>query len=47
MKKNPIAKHMNTFNKPKSIADKRYKRRLEEQLKEMRKVQRQYKEQYE
>jgi len=35
---NPVAKHLNKFNKPKRIADKRYKQRLKEMEKEVREV---------
>lgn len=45
-RKNPVAKHLNTFNKPKTIADKRYKKRLKEIEKEIRKVKNMQKEIY-
>ena len=36
--KNPVAKHLNKFNKPKTIEDKRYQKRLKEMEKEIREV---------
>jgi len=43
---NPVAKHLNKFNKPKRIADKRYKQRLKEMEKEVREVKNMQKEIY-
>ena len=40
--RNYIAKHMNRFNRPKRIEDKRYKdqlRRMEEDIKQVRNIQ--------
>jgi hypothetical protein len=31
---NPVAKHLNKFNKPKRIEDKRYKKELKRMMKE-------------
>lgn len=36
--KNPIAKHMNRFNKAKRIEDKRYKKQLQQMEKDIREV---------
>jgi hypothetical protein len=36
--KNPIAKHMNRFNKSKRIEDKRYKKQLQQMEKDIREV---------
>jgi hypothetical protein len=44
---NPVAKHLNKFNKPKRIADKRYKQRLKEMEKEVREVKNMQKKIYE
>ncbi len=44
--KNPVAKHMNRFHKPKRIEDKRYKKRLKEMEKEIREVKNMQKEIY-
>jgi len=41
---NPVAKHLNKFNKPKRIADKRYKKqikRMEKEIQEVKKMQQQ------
>ena len=38
MTTNPVAKHLNKFNKPKRIADKRYQKQLKRMEKEIREV---------
>ena len=43
---NPVAKNLNKFNKPKTIADKRYKERLKEMDKEIQEVRKMQKEIY-
>jgi len=35
---NPVAKHLNKFNKPKRIEDKRYKKKIERIIKETKKI---------
>jgi len=44
---NPVAKHLNKFNKPKRIADKRYKAQLKRMEREVREVKRMQKNMYE
>ena len=46
MTTNPVAKHLNKFNKPKRIADKRYKEQLKQMNKDIREVRRIQKEIY-
>ena len=36
--KNPVAKYMNRFHKPKRIEDKRYKKQLQQMEKDIREV---------
>lgn len=43
---NPVAKHLNKFNKPKRIADKRYKEQLKQMDKDIREVKRMQKDIY-
>jgi len=43
---NPVAKNLNKFNKPKTIADKRYKERLKEMDKDIREVRKMQKDIY-
>lgn len=43
---NPVAKHLNKFNKPKRIADKRYKEQLKQMDKDIREVRKMQKEIY-
>jgi hypothetical protein len=43
---NPVAKHLNKFNRPKRIEDKRYKQRLKEMEKDIREVRRMQKDIY-
>ena len=47
MATNPVAKHLNKFNKAKRIEDKRYKQQLKEMEKQVREVKRMQKEIYE
>ena len=47
MATNPVAKHLNKFNKPKRIADKRYKAQLKRMEREVREVKRMQKNMYE
>ena len=47
MATNPVAKHLNKFNKPKRIADKRYKAQLKRMEKEIREVKNMQKKIYE
>jgi hypothetical protein len=44
---NPVAKHLNKFNKPKRIEDKRYKKELKRMMKELKEQQEAYRKQYE
>jgi|TARA_R110002126_G_scaffold135471_1_gene279675 hypothetical protein len=44
---NPVAKHLNKFNKPKRIEDKRYKKQIKRMMKELQEQQEAYKKQYE
>jgi len=43
---NPVAKHLNKFNKPKRIEDKRYKEQLKQMNKDIQEVRRMQKEIY-
>jgi len=43
---NPVAKHLNKFNKPKRIADKRYKEQLKQMDKDIREVRKMQKDIY-
>jgi len=44
---NPVAKHLNKFNKAKRIEDKRYKKELQRMMREAREQQAAYRKQYE
>ena len=44
---NPVAKHLNKFNKPKRIEDKRYKKQIKRMIKEANEQQEAYRKQYE
>ena len=45
-RKNPIAKNLNKYNRPKRIEDKRYKERLKEMEKDIREVRKMQKDIY-
>ena len=45
--KNPVAKYMNRFHKPKRIKDKRYQEQLKQMEKDIREVRRMQKDIYE
>lgn len=47
MSTNPVAKHLNKFNKPKRINNKKYKKEIERMKKEAEQIQTEYKKQYE
>ena len=47
MTTNPVAKHLNKFNKAKRIEDKRYKKELQRMMREAKEQQVAYKKQYE
>jgi hypothetical protein len=44
---NPVAKHLNKFNKPKRIESKKYKKELKRMMREAKKIQAEYRKQYE
>ena len=47
MSTNPVAKHLNKFNKAKRIENKKYKKELKRMIKEARQIQEKYRKQYE
>ena len=46
-RKNPVAKHLNDYHRPKRIEDKRYKEQLKQMDKDIQEVRRMQKEIYE
>jgi hypothetical protein len=44
---NPVAKHLNKFNKAKRIENKKYKKELKRMIREAKEMQTEYRKQYE
>ena len=47
MSTNPVAKHLNKFNKAKRIESKKYKKELKRMIREAKEMQAEYRKQYE